>query len=110
MNYRKSSTDPDVDKLIFGFFDSKMSKIEAKYPYKMNITVVPDDPFEKRKARVINIIATACIALFFGLGALNYEPPRQLEKGIKNYYAYHDFENRIPVAMKKVRDFLDKYK
>ena len=110
MKNKKSSTDPDVDKLIFGYFDSKMSKIEAKYPFGKNIILVPGERFEKRKARVINIIAAACMALFFGLGALNFEPPKLLGKGIKNYYEFHDLEKRIPGAVKQARDFIDKYK
>jgi len=110
MKNKKSSIDSNIDKYIFGYFDSKMSKIEAKYPFEKNYKVVHENRFEKRKDRVINVVAVAGIALMFVLGALNFEPPRALENGIKNYYEYHDLENRIPVVMKQANDFLYKYK
>ena len=110
MKDKKSRMVSDVDNLIFNHFESKLSKIEAKYPFEKNITIVSDERFEKRKARVINILAAACIAIIFGLGALKLEPPRHLDAGIKHYYEYHDFENQIPVAMEKTNNFLDKYK
>ena len=110
MNYRKSSIGLSIDKLIHTHFDSKLSKIEAKYPFEKNIVLVSGDRFEKRKARIINIIAVACMALFFGFSAILNDPPRQLERGIVNYYDKHDLGIRIPEAIDSIKEILNKYK
>lgn len=110
MKNKKSSMSSDVDKFIYGYFDSKMSNIETKYPFGKSFTVVSGDRFEKRKDRVINFAAAACIALIFGLGALNFEPPRTLEAGMATFFEKHDLNTQIPEVIDKVKEIINQYK